>query len=255
MEKSGIIITGDNMVAFLTLFIKFIIYSFIGYVVECIFVSLENKKPTNRGFLCGPICPIYGVGGIFMVFFLKKYYGDIFALFILGAILATIVEYLTGWALEKLFHNKWWDYSQNKFNLNGRVCLLNTILFGIGAVIVIMFVDPFINKILEPLPNILKIIIGIIFIIIFILDMIYSWIVAFNLRNNIIIVEDLKNKKLNELPELLEENLKKRIDKIKRMPKRISKAFPKFISNYSLEFDIIDKLKKAKCIIIYTVKF
>lgn len=233
------------MITFLTLFIKFILYSFVGYVAECIFVSVENKKPTNRGFLCGPICPIYGVGGIFMVFFLKKYKDDILAIFVLGAILATIVEYITGWALEKLFHNKWWDYSKNKFNINGRVCLLNTILFGLGAVVVVMFADPFVDKMLSVMPNIIKTIIGFILIIIFVLDMIYSWIVAFNLRNNIIIVEDLKNKKLNELPDLLEESLKEQIKKIKRIPKRIMKVFPNFISNYTLEFDIIEKLKKA----------
>ena len=233
------------MLQFLTIFIKFIIYSFVGYISECIFVSVENKKLTNRGFFCGPICPIYGVGGIFMAFFLKKYYGDIFALFILGAILATIVEYITGWALEKLFHNKWWDYSNNKFNINGRVCLLNTILFGIAAVIVVMFADPFFNKILNIIPGFLRIIIGIILLFIFCFDMIYSWIVAFNLRNNIIIVEDLKNKKINDLPDLLEQHLKKHIKKFKRIPKRISKGFPKFITNYAVELDLINKIKKV----------
>ena len=108
-----------------------------------------------------------------------------------------------------------------------------------------MFADPFVDKMLGVLPNVFKTIIGFMFIIIFILDMIYSWIVAFNLRNNIIIVEDLKNKKLNELPDLLEESLKEQIKKIKRIPKRIMKVFPNFISNYTLEFDIIEKLKKT----------
>lgn len=233
------------MLNFMTIFIKFIIYSFVGYVSECIFVSVENKKLTNRGFFCGPICPIYGIGGIFMAFFLQKYYGDVFAIFILGAILATIVEYITGWALEKLFHNKWWDYSKNKFNINGRVCLLNTILFGIAAVIVVMFADPFISNLLNSIPRIFRIIIGVILLIVFVFDMIYSWIVAFNLRNNIIIVEDLKNKKLNDLPELLEQHLKKHIKRFKRIPRRISKVFPKFITNYTLELDLINKIKNA----------
>lgn len=245
MEKSGIIINGDIMIAFLTIFIKFIIYSVVGYIAECIFVSLENKKPTNRGFLCGPICPIYGVGGLLMAFFLKDYKGDYIALFALGALLATVIEYITGWALEKLFHNKWWDYSKNKFNINGRVCLLNTILFGIAAVVVVMFGEPLLDKILALLSDFWIILIGIILIILFVLDMIYSWIVAFNLRNNIIIVEDLKNKKLSDLPEMLEEALKSQINKVKKIPKRVSKAFPKFIGDYKVEFDIINNLKKS----------
>lgn len=245
MEKSGIIINGDIMIIFLNIFIKFIIYSFIGYVAECIFVSLENKKPTNRGFLCGPVCPIYGVGGLLMAFFLKNYKGDYIALFVLGAILATVIEYITGWALEKLFHNKWWDYSKNKFNINGRVCLLNTVLFGIGAIAVVMFGEPVLYKLLAPLSNFWIILLGIVLLILFVLDMIYSWIVAFNLRNNIIIVEDLKNKKLSDLPEMLEETLKSKINRIKKIPKRVSKAFPKFIGNYKVEFDIINNLKMS----------
>lgn len=245
MEKSGIIINGDIMITFLNIFIKFIIYSFIGYVAECIFVSFENKKPTNRGFLCGPVCPIYGVGGLLMAFFLKNYKGDYIALFVLGAILATVIEYITGWALEKLFHNKWWDYSKNKFNINGRVCLLNTVLFGIGAIAVVMFGEPVLDKLLAPLSNFWIILLGIVLLILFVLDMIYSWIVAFNLRNNIIIVEDLKNKKLSDLPEMLEETLKSKINRIKKIPKRVSKAFPKFIGNYKAEFDIINNLKMS----------
>lgn len=234
------------VITLLSIFIKFILYSFIGYVAECIFVSLENKKVTNRGFLCGPICPIYGVGGILMAFFLEKYKGDFIALFVLGALLATIIEYFTGWALEKLFHNKWWDYSKNKFNINGRVCLLNTILFGIGSVFVITFGEPLLNKILSFLPNVWIIILGIILFLLFVLDMIYSWIIAFNLRNNIIIVEDLKNKKLADLPEMVEEALKNQIEKIRKIPKRVSKSFPKFIGDYKVEFDIINDLKQKK---------
>lgn len=234
------------MILFFFVFIKFILYSFIGYVAECIFVSLENKKVTNRGFLCGPVCPIYGVGGLLMAFFLQKYKGDYIALFVLGALLATIIEYFTGWALEKLFHNKWWDYSKNKFNINGRVCLLNTILFGIGSVFVVTFGEPLLNKILIFLPDFWILVIGIIMVTLFILDMIYSWIVAFNLRNNIIIVEKLKNKKLSDLPEMLEEALKIQIKKIRKIPKRVSKAFPKFVGDYKVELEIINNLKKRK---------
>lgn len=227
-------------------FICFLIYSFVGYIAELICVSFENKKPTNRGFLCGPICPIYGVGAIFMYAFLNRYQSDYFALFILGAILATILEYVTGWSLEKIFHNKWWDYSKHKFNINGRVCLSNALLFGLCSVIVVEFSQPFLKNILDSFNNFTIILIGGILLIIFIADMLYSWIVAFNLRHNIIIVEELKDKKLNAIPMLFEQNLSKRIDKIKKIPKRVTNSFPHFVGNYKIEFDIINNLISNK---------
>lgn len=237
---------GDVMVTLSKLFITFIIYSFVGYIAEVILVSVEFKKLTNRGFLCGPICPIYGIGAVLMGIFLKKYEHDALALFCLGAILASIIEYMTGWVLEKVFHNKWWDYSKHKFNINGRVCMSNAILFGLGAVVVVMFVNPFISNLLSKISNKLIIIVASITFLIFILDLIYSWIVAFNLRHNIIIVEDLKNSKIGNIPEKVEAVLSKQIKNIKRIPKRISQTFPKFIGNYKIEFDIINKLKKEK---------
>ncbi len=120
-------------------FIYFIMYSIIGWICEVIFCSIPEKKFINRGFLNGPLCPIYGFGALIVIFFLTPYKESIFLVFILGIIFTSILEYLTSYAMEKLFHSKWWDYSNNKFNINGRVCLLNSVLFGIMSVFV-MFV-------------------------------------------------------------------------------------------------------------------
>lgn len=231
------------MINFFELFIVFIVYSFIGYIVEIIVVSAEFKKLMNRGFLCGPICPIYGLGALFMGSILHFYKGDYLVLFVLGALISSILEYFTGWALETIFHNKWWDYSKHKFHINGRVCMSNAIGFGLGAILVVQFANPFFFSLIGKLNYTFVKIISIVLIILFVADLIYSWITAFNLRKNIIIVEELKNNKLNNIPSLIEKRLKSRIDHLRVVPKHIFTSFPKFINKYKTEFDIINKLK------------
>lgn len=132
-------------------FIYFVLYSIIGWICEVIFCSIPEKKFINRGFLNGPLCPIYGFGALIVIFFLTPFKDSIFLVFIFGLIFTSILEYFTSYAMEKLFHSKWWDYSNNRFNINGRVCLLNSILFGLMSVFV-MFVlhvkiEDFVNSI------------------------------------------------------------------------------------------------------------
>ncbi|HBB29668.1 MAG TPA: hypothetical protein DC000_10580, partial [Clostridiales bacterium] len=107
-------------------FIYFIMYSVIGWICEVIFCSIPEKKFINRGFLNGPLCPIYGFGALIVIFFLTPFKDSIFLVFIFGLIVTSTLEYFTSYAMEKLFHSKWWDYSNNRFNINGRVCLLNS---------------------------------------------------------------------------------------------------------------------------------
>ncbi|MBQ4583821.1 MAG: putative ABC transporter permease [Bacilli bacterium] len=227
-------------------FIYFIIYSFIGYIVEVMFMSILNKKIINRGFLCGPICPIYGMGAVGMLLFLKRYRHDYVALFIFGALIASVLEYVVSYTLEKVFHNKWWDYSNNKFNINGRVCLLNAFLFGLCSVGLIEFIHPFISKFVLIIPKNLLVIIFIILIVVLIADTIFSCIVAYNLRSRLIIVEELKNEKLSMLPNLFEDKLKQKVDNLKMYPNRLLKAFPDVLTNYKDEFDIMKKHKSKK---------
>lgn len=121
-------------------FIYFIIYSVIGWTCEVIFCSILEKRFINRGFLNGPLCPIYGFGALIVIFCLTPFKDSIFLVFIFGIIFTSVLEYLTSYAMEKLFHSRWWDYSSNKFNINGRVCLLNSILFGLMSVFLMFIV-------------------------------------------------------------------------------------------------------------------
>lgn len=131
-------------------FLIFIMFSVIGWVSEVIYVGIFSAhKFVNRGFLHGPLCPIYGVGGVVILMLPKFLYNTWIPLFLASMVFCTIVEYITSWLMEKLFHARWWDYSKHKFNIKGRVCLLNSLLFGFLGLGVIKFVYPHIIDLLN----------------------------------------------------------------------------------------------------------
>ena len=224
------------------IFMKFILFSMIGYVVEMITCAIIEHRWTNRGFLCGPMIPIYGIGSLLLVWLLKPVKDHLFLVVLLGMLLTTSIEYITGYVLEKIFHNKWWDYSREKFNLHGYVCLKNAILFAIGSPIIIYIVDPYITSFLLQIIDSYVYVIGLILFILFLFDVVYSVLVAYNLRNRLIVVENLKNEKLARIPGMLEAILKKRIKHIRKYPKRLLKAFPNIVTSKEKEFDLMKKI-------------
>ena len=135
------------------LFIYFFIYSILGWVAEEIYSRLNSGKWTNRGFLYGPYCPIYGFGGIMIVFFLQPFNNNPIIVFLLGCLLTTLLEYFTSYIMEKLFDAKWWDYSHMPFNVKGRICLLNSILFGILGLFITYLIHPNVEKIIKNIPT------------------------------------------------------------------------------------------------------
>ena len=128
----------------------FMIYSFLGWVLEVVYHAVGQGLVVNRGFLNGPVCPIYGVG-VILIFTLAElfYEGGVEAtqtivLFAGGVVFATAVELFGGWALDKLFHARWWDYSNEPFNLHGYICLKFSLLWGLAIVFVVRVLHPFI---------------------------------------------------------------------------------------------------------------
>ena len=157
------------------LFLLFFIYSFLGYIVESISVSLMEKKVVwNRGFLVGPYIPIFGTGAMTMILTLQKYKDDIVALFIMRMVVCLTIEYLCSLVAEKIFKLRWWNYSDKLFNINGRICLQNGILFGIGGVLIVKYVNTWIENLILLLPNSLMVTLSIILTIIFVSDTILS---------------------------------------------------------------------------------
>lgn len=228
------------------LFLVFMLYSFAGYLCEIVCSSIKQKKLVNRGFLCGPYCPIYGVGSLFILFLLLRFKEDPVVVFILGAIITSALEYVTSFILEKIFHNKWWDYSDEKFNIHGRIFLFNTLLFGFGSLVIIYTGNNVITEILSWFSPLAMKIVAYSLFVIFILDVIYSCMIAYNLRNRIIICEELKSEKLAKLPGMLEKIIRERVEKFKAYPKRLLEAFPNLKNANQKEFDIMKMIRDKK---------
>ncbi len=127
----------------------FILYSFLGWIMESIFRSICEKRLINTGFLRGPFCPIYGIGSIIMFVFLQNIANYPVLLFFISMIILTAWEYIVGILLEKLFDTKYWDYSDHKFNFQGRICLTNSIYWGILGVLFIKYIHPFVQSIVS----------------------------------------------------------------------------------------------------------
>lgn len=254
----------------------FIIYSFLGWIMESIFRSIIEKKVINTGFLIGPICPIYGFGACIMFLFLGNLKDNIILLFLISFTLLTLWEYIVGVLLEKIFNTKYWDYSDHKFNFQGRICLTNSIYWGILGILFIKFIHPFVQNMLGRIDSKLLNFIIMIASITFIVDIIVSIIKVKNIKVNLEKVEKLnkeikeklkevrlKAKETNQDIEKLEviENLQKLVDKLKKQRNktiirlyknvyRLKRAFPAIdtkefreILNKKIE---INKLKKFK---------
>lgn len=131
----------------------FFVYGFLGWCTEVIFAAFKQHRFVNRGFLNGPICPIYGVGVTLVIACLEAFQSNLLLLYISSVILVTVLEGVTGWAMDKLFHNKWWDYSKLPFNIGGYVCLLFSLIWGIACVFIVYFVHPLIHQVLSLIPH------------------------------------------------------------------------------------------------------
>ena len=140
------------MYTILVQFVYFVLYSFLGWVCETIYCSIDDKKFVNRGFLNGPFCPIYGTGALLVIDIFMKYKDDLLVLFILSVVITSIVEYITSYLLEKIFNLQLWDYSTYSFNLNGRVCLKNSLLFGVLSILAVEVIHPAVEGFLSRLP-------------------------------------------------------------------------------------------------------
>ena len=157
--------------AFVQLVIFFTVFSVAGYFIEVIFCSIQQRKMTNRGFLFGPCLPIYGFGGLLMMFLTRNVVDNVFLTFLISMTTGAVIEYVSSFLLEKIFHVRWWDYSlTDKFNLNGRICLRNTLAFGIGGCIMIYFALPVMENLLRVMPFGLQAAIAIICLVALLID-------------------------------------------------------------------------------------
>lgn len=159
-------------------FIYFLTFSFIGWLLETAFSFYNFGYFTKRGFLFEPICPIYGFGAIILIIFFGTYKKHNFKLFLYSSVVCSIFEYIVSFAMEALFSLKWWDYSKNFLNLNGRISIFYSFSWGIIALLFINFIYPFfkkkINMLLSKIPYKFQITSVYLFLVILIADTVLS---------------------------------------------------------------------------------
>lgn len=220
-------------------FILFLIYSIIGWVMEVIFTLFKDKTLVNRGFLIGPYCPIYGCGCVLIILLLKRYSNDFFVLFIMSMVVCSILEYLTSYIMEKLFKARWWDYSDRKFNINGRICLETMIPFGLLGCLLMYVINPFISGFISKVPKDILNPISIVLFILFVIDNIasYSIITKLHLHTNKIVMDNTEE---------ITKKVREYVTNYSKFGRRLMKSFPNLKvlkERYERKFE---KNKKSK---------
>ncbi len=210
-------------------FLLYFMYCVLGYILECAFCSIIDKKLVlNRGFLIGPYLPIYGKGAICIILLLNKYLEDPIVLFVMAALIATILEYFASYFMEKIFKARWWDYSNHKLNLNGRVCLTNTVLFGVGGVVIMYLINPFFVSLIKHMNNVIVIVLGLIFFIVYEVDSVISIVTTYKLRKTSITMK-------KDMSSEIRDQVKESVFKNSYFRKRLLNAFPKLKNNTIFE--------------------
>lgn len=165
-----------------TYILYFFFYSAVGWLMESLACSSAQKRWINRGFLTGPMCPIYGTGAVALSVLLTPLRAHPLLVCFLGMVITDVVELITGILMEKLFHTRWWDYSNRKYNFMGHICLRNTLYWGIATLGFMYLVHPFFALLLGKIPPLTIKIIVILILIIFVLDLIHAFLAAADFR-------------------------------------------------------------------------
>ncbi len=219
------------MITFLDIqkiFMLFVIYSICGWIIEVLVELMQHKRFVNRGFLLGPVCPVYGAGAVLITLILTKYQDDIVVVYCIAAILCGILEYMTSYVMEKLFNARWWDYYNFKLNINGRVCLEVITLFGFAGVAIINFFNPIFYKFLiNPIPQNVLSILFYVLLTVFVIDLIVSLNVTAKIRK---ISQDV-SKELKDNTEEISKKVREMLRE-KSMPyRRLLSAFPQVFAD------------------------
>lgn len=199
----------------------FLVYSFLGWCVESIYCFIIDKKFVNRGFLIGPCLPIYGFGCIIIVTVLNVFRDNPILLFIMATLICSVLEYITSYIMEKIFKTRWWDYSQMKFNLYGRICLRNMLFFGVLALLMSYLVNPFVLDLLSKINvTLLKIFVSIFFVL-FVIDIIISSKIIYNIKG-------LNTSAIKDQTEEISARVKEALMSKGVLTRRVANAFPNF---------------------------
>ena len=188
----------------------FIIYAFLGWCAEVSFAAVDTGKFVNRGFLNGAVCPIYAYGVCTILVCLTPLKNNLVLLFICSVILTSLIEFITGFILEKIFHDKWWDYSDFPFNIKGYICLKFSLLWGLACIFVVYLIHPPIAKLISFIPHFLGIIFLIIIYSIFIADIIVTIIELKKIPNRLRAINEIEER-IRNTSDTIGENLSSKV--------------------------------------------
>ena len=184
----------------------FIIYSFMGWIYESIFCTVKGGKWENRGFMYGPVCPIYGTGAAaisLVVHFAgdRNYVPAVWQLFVIGVVGSAVLEFVTSWVLEKLFHARWWDYSNWPLNWNGRISLFSSLGFGAASLLVVYVIAPFTENAVDHVSPIATEVLALCFLAVFVSDLTLTVSALYHFEQVVIRFEDSFNSSMDTLVE------------------------------------------------------
>ncbi len=232
----------------------FMIYSIIGWMIEVSYHAVTMGKVVNRGFLNGPLCPVYG-SGVLMVLMVVDLCGEWFGfetdlsrakvieLFIIGIIFATLIELIAGFLLDQLFHARWWDYRDRRFNLNGYICLEFSIYWGLGIAFVLRVIQPVFENIVSSIPVRISWILLSAFYITFLVDIILTVLTILKLNKQLEKMRDMEaaiQKLSGSMSEFIGTSTIKTVEKINESQDKVEHA------KDELKEDIRDRIDKTK---------
>lgn len=201
-----------------------------------VFGYFTTKKIVNRGFLIGPLCPIYGTGCILLYLLLRQYVNDPIILFVMAMVVCSILEYVASYLMEKIFKARWWDYTDFKFNINGRICLEMAIPFGLLGLLVLYILFPSTLNLLDRLPSQAIYVVAGLLATIFLVDLLISFKVIMKFTETALSVP-------KDMTEEITKFVKKTLSK-NRWTKRLVDSFPNLHIDFSNIKKLLKKIKK-----------
>lgn len=181
---------------------NFYLFSILGWIYESTFVSIKNGKPVNRGFLVGPMLPLYGTGATLVYVLLRPVYRHPFLLYVLGMLVATVIEYITSYILEKVFHAKWWDYSKEPYNFQGRIALIPSMFWGILTLLLFDILEPFAIWLINLIPLSVGTKILVVLVTVSIADLTYTIMETINFRKQLETIYSFRQELEQQLQDL-----------------------------------------------------
>lgn len=233
----------------LTFFIIFYVYCFLGWCFESCYVSLKNKKWVNRGFINGPFLPIYGTGAVIILFSTVPVMRSPILVFIVSVVMATLLEFITGCVMERLFKVKYWDYSNNFLNYKGYICFKSSVAWGFMGMLVTYVINEPIAKIITSLSQVTATLFVCVVTIFFVVDFVESFKTAYNLRemilNNAKLMEELNEIKV-QITEAIDNNKEKFSAKKEAIANDLKSKIDTALSYTEIDDMIIEKIDELR---------